>query len=197
MSSPADLEELGRRIRQLRIERRMTLKQVETMCGLSATHLSEIERGRTSPTIGALIRIARSLGKPPAFFIEREELADVARVHNDERRSWTASPGVTAQALSPGIPGSELYTYLLVFRGTPSEWKLAATSIPGYAVYYVARGQVEARLGDLTVPLSEGDAIQGVSDIPHRLKKASGESAEVVAVLTRSIEKSHPAGGRS
>src|SRR5713226_2661032 len=41
MSTSSELEELGRRIRKLRVERRMTLKQVEEGSGLSATHLSE------------------------------------------------------------------------------------------------------------------------------------------------------------
>ena len=51
-----DVTELGRRVRALRLQRGMTLKQVESLCGLSATHLSEVERGRTSPTLGALTR---------------------------------------------------------------------------------------------------------------------------------------------
>jgi quercetin dioxygenase-like cupin family protein len=144
-----------------------------------------------------LIRIARSLGKRPSFFIEKDELDDVARVPGDQARSWTASQGVTAHVLSPGIPGSELFSYRLVFRGAPAEWKLAAQAAPGDALYFVARGAVEARLGDLAVHLSEGDAIQGAADIPHRLKNAAAETAEVVAVLTRSIEKHQPAGGKS
>ena len=66
-----DVTELGRRVRALRLQRGMTLKQVESLCGLSATHLSEVERGRTSPTLGALTRLAgalgRELGLPDAF----------------------------------------------------------------------------------------------------------------------------------
>lgn len=189
---PADLDELGRRIRKLRVERRLTLKQVESACGLSATHLSEIERGRTSPTIGALVRIARSLGKRPAFFIERDELADVAHVPEIEARAWPAAPGVTGHALSPGIPGSELFAYRLAFRGgTSSEWKLPAQAVPGDALYFVVRGTVESRVGDQVATLAEGDALQGTADLPHRLKNVSMEPAEVLAILTRSIEKPH------
>ena len=49
MTSIVEVEELGRRIRKCRLDSRMTLKAVEQASGLSATHLSEIERGRTSP----------------------------------------------------------------------------------------------------------------------------------------------------
>lgn len=191
-SPPAELEELGRRIRKLRVERRMTLKQVETACGLSATHLSEIERGRTSPTIGALIRIARSLGKRPSFFIEREELPDVARVPAGSGRTWSPAAGVTAQSLSPGIPGSELFAYRVSFQaGAPAEWKLPASGAPGDALYLVVGGTIQVRLGDHTVELSAGDALQGSAHVPHRVKSASSEPAEVLAVLTRSIERHH------
>ena len=55
--------ELGERLRRLRFARNLTLKEVEAKAHVSATHLSEIERGKTSPTVGALVRIARALGE--------------------------------------------------------------------------------------------------------------------------------------
>src|SRR5438093_12552772 len=73
--SPA---ELGRRIRMLRISRGLTLKELEERGGISATHVSEIERGKASPTIGALGRIARALGLRPATLVEPHMLPEVA-----------------------------------------------------------------------------------------------------------------------
>lgn len=63
-------EEVGRRIKLARFRRDMTLKEVATKSGMSATHISEIERGKTSPTIGALQRIASALDERPAHFVE-------------------------------------------------------------------------------------------------------------------------------
>src|SRR6266581_6154904 len=102
------IEELGRRIRKLRVERRMTLKQVEQASDLSATHLSEIERGRTSPTIGALVRIARALDKEASYFIEAEERSDVAHVTREASAALPSLPGVRVEALTPGVPGSRI-----------------------------------------------------------------------------------------
>ena len=42
--------DLGRRIRAIRKQRRLTLKELEQISEFSATHISEIERGKTSPT---------------------------------------------------------------------------------------------------------------------------------------------------
>ena len=52
--------EVGRRIKQYRQKYNLTLKEIEARVNVSATHVSEIERGKTSPTIGALSRIAQA-----------------------------------------------------------------------------------------------------------------------------------------
>ena len=59
---------LGRRIRRIRQEKSLTLKQIEAKVGVSATHISEIERGKTSPTIGALEKIAAAAPQPGFLF---------------------------------------------------------------------------------------------------------------------------------
>src|SRR5262249_13811800 len=109
-----DLAELGRRIRKLRLDRRQTLKQVEEGSGLSSTHLSEIERGRTSPTIGALVRIARALDRDASYFIELDERSDLGFTAREQRPAMRGT--IQGEVLSPGIPGSCIYPYRLVLR---------------------------------------------------------------------------------
>ena len=189
MTGIVGVEELGQRIRRLRIERRMTLKQVEQSCGLSATHLSEIERGRTSPTIGALVRIARALEKEASYFIEAEERSDVAHVTRERARVATRPAGVRVEVLTPGVPGSGMFAYRLTIAGAAGQGlALAAQEVPGDAIYYVRRGTLEAEFGGSRLTLEEGDAVQASFLVNHRFSPADGESAEVIAVLTRSLE---------
>ena len=77
--------ELGRRIKLLRIARSLTLKELEARGGISATHVSEIERGKASPTVGALARIARALRIRPATLVEPRVLPEVSVMRADER----------------------------------------------------------------------------------------------------------------
>ena len=185
------LEEVGQRIRKLRLERRMTLKQVEETSGLSATHLSEIERGRTSPTIGALIKVARSLKRDPSYFIEPEERSDVAHVTRDAPALGGTPQGVRAHALTSGIPGSGIFVYRLTFDAIPdAEFKLDHSDAPGDALYFVRRGSVAASMGVERVRLEAGDAAHASFGVPHRLR---GADAEVIAVLTRPLEETLPA----
>jgi transcriptional regulator with XRE-family HTH domain len=80
--SPA---ELGRRIKMLRVARGLTLKDLEERGGISATHVSEIERGKASPTVGALGRIARALNLRPATLVEAQVQPEFSIMTAEER----------------------------------------------------------------------------------------------------------------
>lgn len=186
MPAIVEIEELGRRIRKLRMDMRMTLKQVETASGLSATHLSEIERGRTSPTIGALVRIARALNKDASYFIETEELEDIAHVKGVA--STLAFPGgAQAELLTPGIPGSRVFAYRVRLGGRgEGRIRLAPSPLDDLAVYYVRSGTIQTRFGDTESTLAPGDAAQASLSIPHDVHAPEGP-AEILFLTTRSL----------
>jgi transcriptional regulator with XRE-family HTH domain len=172
-------KELGERIKQLRLARNLTLKQVGEKAKVSATHLSEIERGKTSPTVGALVRIARALGQEPAQLVGDEELPPVSLVRQSERRSWSAGP-TTVSSLSRGIRPHELS--LLEIELIPGQTGRA--DMPGQsgeALVVVLEGRVEIELCGKLHALSEGDALHfGLHD-PHELR-ATGPGARLLWV---------------
>ncbi|HYM81642.1 MAG TPA: XRE family transcriptional regulator [Candidatus Limnocylindria bacterium] len=195
-----DIAELGRRIRKLRLERRMTLKHVEQASGLSATHLSEIERGRTSPTIGALIRIARALDREASYFIEVEERSEVGYLTREARPSTRPDGGVTAETLTRGIPGSRVFAYRLVLDSNPpAELRMQAHELEGDVVYLVHQGVLGAEVGDTTLRLEPGDSAQVSFAKPHRIHSLGAESTEVIAIMTQPLEetRSTPSRGKT
>lgn len=185
MPAIVEIEELGRRIRKLRMEMRLTLKQVETASGLSATHLSEIERGRTSPTIGALVRIARALNKDASYFIENEEREEVAHVKGAVA-SLSFPGGASAELLTPGIPGSRVFAYRVRLGGEGGRIRLAAGALDDVAIYYVKSGTVRTRFGETESTLAPGDAAQASLSIPHDVHAPDG-TAEILFLSTRSM----------
>jgi transcriptional regulator with XRE-family HTH domain len=56
-----DPERLGRALRQLRVEREMTLEALAKASDLHWTYLSGIERGRRNPTLKVLAAVAGAL----------------------------------------------------------------------------------------------------------------------------------------
>ncbi len=161
--SPA---ELGRRIKLLRIGRGMTLKDLEERGGISATHVSEIERGKASPTVGALGKIASALGLRPATLVEEQPLPEAC-----VRRADAATPfpvrwgGATIVPLADATLDSELGLHrftlpiardvLLEHRHDGEEWVT------------VLAGVAEIRVEGRPYVLREGDSLHFHASHPH------------------------------
>ncbi|MDQ0302552.1 helix-turn-helix domain-containing protein [Ancylobacter polymorphus] len=62
--------EVGRRIKALRLSNSLTLTQPSEKTGLSIGTLSQIERGRTSPTVRTLFGLGTALGVSPAWILD-------------------------------------------------------------------------------------------------------------------------------
>jgi len=190
MSSIVDVEELGRRVRKLRLELRLTLKQVEEVSGLSATHLSEIERGRTSPTIGALIRIARALGKDASYLIEPEERPEIAHVSGSDSGRVALGDGAVADLLTPGIPGSRIFAYCVRLANGSAKLALPLDA-DANAICYVRSGNIETTVGGTPHRLQPGDALQACLSAPPELRAVTGD-AEVLVLTTCAIDQPSP-----
>jgi transcriptional regulator with XRE-family HTH domain len=71
---------VGARIRELRIERGMSLAALADAAGLSKGHMSSVERGLVLITVGTVVSTARALGVPPfvlSMFPDEEPLSAV------------------------------------------------------------------------------------------------------------------------
>lgn len=172
-----DKSELGTRIKRTREAKHLTLKSIEATAKISATHISEIERGKTSPTLGALLRLADALGKDAAFFLEEEELGDISLVTLEDRlrESMPGNAG-TLERLTTCIPGGRLQACLITLApgGTPRDEKHAHF---GNEAALVLSGTIRFDVADETFDLDTGDAIHYHSSEPHNFANASKREA--------------------
>ena len=171
--------ELGERIKQLRLAQNLTLKQVGEKAKVSATHLSEIERGKTSPTIGALVRIAGALGHEPAQLVGEETMTPVSLVRRSERSPWSAG-SIALTRLSRGVHPHELSILEIeLSAGRPGPAGVPGDT--GEALVVVLEGDVEIELFGTRHALRAGDALHfGLYDA-HELR-ATGSAARLLWV---------------
>jgi len=177
-------EELGRRLRVARFERNLTLKQVANRCGMSATHISEVERGKTSPTIGALQRIAGALGEKPSYFVREDVLEPVAMTPSKNRCEYYASSvegiPVSVEIVSKGIPGG--YVQLIRKTGQPGQ-RFDARPRMGEMVLLCVHGMLKVTIGEESWVLREGDTVQARLDDGWTVEAIGDEEAEGLWVL--------------
>lgn len=174
--SPA---ELGRRIKLLRVARGLTLKDLELRGGISATHVSEIERGRASPTVGALGRIARALGMRPATLVEPHVLPEVSLMRATERAAHRVGLGTaTLEPVTGPVSGAMLGAHLLA---------LPAGGEPAFSHQHegeewatVLEGAVEVRVDGEPFLLREGDSIHFRGHHEHSYASRSAATATLL-----------------
>lgn len=69
-------EALGRAVRELRLERGLTQRQLARAADMNETWLSHIEAGRPNPAWGTVVRIAAALDVPVSELALRAERLD-------------------------------------------------------------------------------------------------------------------------
>jgi transcriptional regulator with XRE-family HTH domain len=172
--------ELGRRLREQRVRQSLTLKQVENKSGVSATHISQIERGITWPTVHALERIARALEKNTSFFLEEVELPDVCTLCGDGKSMViNEKPKVVLRTLTHGIPGGQLHFYVLVADPAAKDAaRMFIHSHEGDECGCVVSGEIEVKVGDKMFKLGQGDSIHFDASRPHGIRNIGNGVSE-------------------
>lgn len=159
--------ELGRKLKQERLRRGLTLKDVENRVGISATHLSEVERGKSSPTVGVLDKIAKALGTRSALLLELASGRALSHTRPGERRAVLSEEGsVRTESLSDSFPGAEISMLLKTYTWAPDR-PMRPRAHEGEEFVYVLQGRLKVFVGEEEYLLEEGDSIHFKSTQPH------------------------------
>jgi transcriptional regulator with XRE-family HTH domain len=168
-------QEVGKRLKDVRSEMGMTLKDVATSSGMSPTHISEIERGKTSPTVGALRRIAAALGKDTAFFVEDKPLPRVSVVKKEDRESLLmpckGDEFVTAKRLTTGIPAGRIS---VVMVDEAEGRRVSGDTHDGEEAILIVSGQMTAKVGGEEYVLNAGDCLHYAGRVEHSAAVTGG-----------------------
>jgi len=67
---------IGEKIKQIRHEKNMSLRQLAVMSDINHAYLSRIENGKVQPSVESLTKIAKALGCDVADFFEKKMEVD-------------------------------------------------------------------------------------------------------------------------
>ncbi|MEJ2720954.1 MAG: XRE family transcriptional regulator [bacterium] len=176
--------ELGERIKRFRLERNLTLKEVEVKANVSATHVSEIERGMTSPTVGALAKIARALGTEPSYFLQDSAYPSTSVVRKAGRRVFAYENwGAKINRLNDGIRNSEI-SFLEVEFSPGLTHTLEPIAHTGEEFIHILKGVLEINIGEDRYLLKEGDSIHFKSKEPHTIRNIGDGQSRILWVVS-------------
>lgn len=177
-ADPESIElRLARRLLELRRESRLTLTALSEKCGISAPHLSRLEKGDRQPSIGALLQLARVYDMSLSQLVEEETDESYHLIRSGSGITHEGADGTYTVLSGPG-PG------LSVVEISVSKRKSKPVRHDGQEWLQVMRGTIAFALGTETIELSSGDAIQFDASVPHSLRPTSKAPVQILLVST-------------
>lgn len=183
--------DVGSRLRELREIRSISMRALATKSGLSANALSMIERGKTSPSVSTLYKLADALGVSiTSFFGTEEDKQQIIFLRSDERTRIPFSRGIFE-----GLGGERFLGRVEPFVLTLES---GASSGPhtmnhtGHEFVFCLRGELEYAVEKRVFLMSPGDSLLFAAQLRHKWKNPGRTVANALVVLSGFAEGEEP-----
>lgn len=196
---------LGHRVRTARKKRSITLKQLAEQTGLSASFLSEVERGLAQPSMGSLRKIVQALGIslmgvdsgreeaetdngrflfPAPFSGQLKPITDVSVVRWNQRKklSYPGQPGFY-ELVTPDLNRNIEVLYLKMDPGSNSGPD-PIVDLPGEKCLYILSGQGDFIMAGQPYRLEKGDSASYPANVPVSWVVGDREPMECLIIIT-------------
>ncbi len=181
--------EIGRKIKQLRLRKKMGLVDLGEHTGLSASMLSQLENGKMVPTLPTLARISMVFDVGiDHFFSDRAKKTRFSVVRAAERmrfpeRADAPQPAFHFECLAFSSQEKSLQAYLAAFE--PRELKQVTAHVhDGAEFIHVIEGVLGVVYLDEETELGAGDSVYFDSTQPHGYRAVGDGRARAVVVTT-------------
>jgi len=171
-------------LRELRAERNLSLDKLAYESGVSRAMLSQIELGRSTPTITVLWRIARALGVPFSSLLAGPAPDEPLVFRGNRAKVLKSADGsFSTRALFPldQTHSAEFYELRLAAKGVEhADAHSSGTS----ENLVVTTGTLEVKVGGVTLELKTGDATYFQADVPHEYRNPTAHETVAYLVMT-------------
>lgn len=172
--------DIGYKIKQLRVQKGLTLEELASRCELTKGFLSQMERNLTSPSIATLNDIIGALGTTLSDFFREEKEEQIVfqkkDFFTDERDNYTIHwivPNTQKNAMEPIL--IELPQGGTSFEVNPHS---------GEEFGYVVEGSILLVCGDQEYPVHKGEPFYLSGKNFHYLKNEKKTLAKVLWIST-------------
>jgi transcriptional regulator with XRE-family HTH domain len=176
----AALEQVGARLKRIRLQRRMTLTAVAAATGISKSTLSRLETGQRRPTLELLLALSQE------YRVALDELV-AAPAAGDPRVHLKAGrvKGRTVIPLSRQPDGMQAWKIVIPKTKITPEPR----AHDGYEWIYVLSGHMRFVLGDDDWVLGPGEVVSFDTLVPHWFGSTGEEPAEILSIFGRPGER--------
>jgi transcriptional regulator with XRE-family HTH domain len=174
---------VGARLRELREARNISMRALATRSGLSANALSMIERGRASPSVSTLYKLADALGVSiTSFFGSDTQRLQVVFMKGAERARVSFTRGVfEGLGGERFVGGVEPFMLTLESNANSGPRTMAHT---GHEFVFCLRGQLEYQVERQIYELSSGDSLLFAAHLKHKWRNVGGTVVSALIIIS-------------
>ncbi|MFE6159730.1 helix-turn-helix domain-containing protein [Streptomyces sp. NPDC056486] len=197
-TSDADAPQIGPGIRRLRRALDLTLADVAARAGVSAPFLSQVENGRSRPSMGSLQRIADALDTTAVQLLASADPprpVDVVRAGSasvSEGEGAGVGPGAREARMRPLVRGHQRL-HALEFTGD-HDWGREYRH-RNDEILYVADGSAEVEADGSVYRLDRGDTLYCAAELPHRWRPLEEGTRVLVVGIADGVRVTDAGGG--
>jgi transcriptional regulator with XRE-family HTH domain len=184
-----ELDDIGARLREERERSRISQRELARRLGLSASLISQIEKGQSKPSVGTLYAIVTELGVSLDRLFSRDHQpsrggsdphSDGPLVHTEQRQVIELASGVRWERLTADQDEGADFLYVVYDVGGASTGENSLMRHQGKEYGYVIAGHLGVQVGFDKHELGPGDSIAFDSTRPHRLWNLGEEPVHAI-----------------
>ena len=174
--------DIGSKVQKLRTEKKITVRKLSELTGITGSMISQIEHNQVNPSINSLKLIAIALEAPLYTFLKNDDDIKEIVVRKDSRKfiGW-ANEETTYELLTPDTKGSIEFC-LMTIPATNDSGSLLQ-SHQGEEVCYVIVGKVSIVIDNITYDLEEGDSLRIPKATTHKWINSSNAPVKVIFAI--------------
>lgn len=171
---------IGKKIAQIRTNKNLSVRKLAELSNVTASMLSQIERGNANPSVNSLKSIASALEVPLFTFFTSEVAKEDLIVRKDNRKKviLPESDNVIYEILAPGSSDNFEFAIMILEPNTSSS--NGDISHTGYELAYVLEGEATVYLDNEEFTMGKGDSIKISAGINHRWENNTNEYVKVI-----------------
>src|SRR3990172_11017784 len=175
---------ISNRLKKLREESKLSLRDLGERTGLSASFLSQVELGQVSPSIASLENIAIALNVHITHFFDDQTKPDsIVMRKNERKRIYSQGSKAIIQPLAHKISKKKIEPFMLTLEIGGESGEHPYSSHHGEEFGIIINGKVSFILDGKEYTLGKGDSVYFNSTRPHKWENVGKKEAIIMLVI--------------
>ena len=182
---------VGQRLRELRLERSLSIRALAERSGLNVNTFSLIENNRTSPSVSTLQQIAQALHVPLSTFFESKHGHKKVTYQKAGQRPHASFAHGEVWDLGAGMPRQGAEPLIITLNAQADSGKIPIVHT-GREFVYCLEGHVTYEVDGEAYRLEPGDSLMFEAYLPHGWRNLTESSARLLLVMCPMDERDQP-----